>query len=454
VIGRLSGHGSDLGSFTLGYLGQTGQITSRQLASSTLATNWSYLNNTGDRRLAGVGNTGLVAGHFSNFTFTTTPDNFISGTTESSDVAAVYPAPGSQTAAYNNLNHLTNLSGQTLTFDANGNLTSDGQRTYTWDAENRLVGIGYPAQPGKATAFAYDGLSRRATISSTPPGGGSATVTSYLWCNNRICQARNASNSTVRSYYHEGEYVPGAPAQTLYYGVDKIKSVRRVFVSTSSAPAYSYDPYGVPLQVTSPVTNFVYSGMFYNADSGLYLTKYRAYDPVAGRWLSRDPLGEMTDPSSNLYAYVAGDPISLVDPDGRSTFLPWLIPKPRSSDSCSRSPGWNPSSPPTPTPGPGTSLMEEAPSGSPDIDPADVAGKTPAEIDKLAKEKGLLPQGSDPMIGKGSYVDPVTGKQRILIHPDEGHAHVNDPSGQRLGPTGEAVHPNSPEAHLPLAPNP
>ena len=30
--------------------------------------------------------------------------------------------------------------------------------------------------------------------------------------------------------------------------------------------------------------------MFYNADSGLYLTQYRAYDPVTARWLSRDPI--------------------------------------------------------------------------------------------------------------------------------------------------------------------
>ncbi len=32
--------------------------------------------------------------------------------------------------------------------------------------------------------------------------------------------------------------------------------------------------------------------MFYNSDSGLYLTKYRAYDSMAGRRLSRDPIGE------------------------------------------------------------------------------------------------------------------------------------------------------------------
>jgi RHS repeat-associated protein len=316
AIGRLSNHGSDLGAFTLGYLGQTDQITSRQLASSTLATTWSYLTNTDDRRLSGINNVGLTSGHFSTFAYTTTPENFIGAITETSDATAVYPPVSSQTASYNTLNQLTNLSGQALTYDAVGNLTSDGQRTYAWDAENRLVSITYPGQPGKQTAFTYDGLSRRRTIASTPPGGGSATTTAYLWCDEDICQARDGGNTTTRSYYGEGEYVPGSPAQTLYYGIDQIGSVRRVFVSTTSAPAYGYDPYGLPLQVTAPVTDFVYGGMFYNVDSGLYLTNYRAYDPVAGRWLSRDPLGEETDPAANIYTYVGGNPPNVSDPLG------------------------------------------------------------------------------------------------------------------------------------------
>jgi RHS repeat-associated protein len=267
-----------------------------------------------DDRLTGITYTGAV--NPPNVGFTTTPENFITGITESSDAASVYPASGSQTATYNTLNQLTDLSGQALTYDANGNLTADGQRTYAWDAENRLVGIGYPGTPGKATAFTYDGLDRRATISSTPPGGGSATVTSYLWCGDDICQARNAGNTTLRSYYDEGEYLPGTPAQTLYYGIDQIGSVRRVFASTSSATAYGYDPYSLPLQATAPTTDFVYGGMFYNAGSGLYLTKYRAFDPIAGRWLSRDPTAEISDPVGNLYAYVGGDPITRNDPRG------------------------------------------------------------------------------------------------------------------------------------------
>jgi RHS repeat-associated protein len=67
------------------------------------------------------------------------------------------------------------------------------------------------------------------------------------------------------------------------------------------------------LQATAPLTDFVYGGMFYNADSGLYLTLYRPYDPVARRWLSRDPLGEGTDPSGNLYVYVDGNPVAFTD---------------------------------------------------------------------------------------------------------------------------------------------
>ncbi len=62
AIGRLTSHASDLGQFTMSYLGETGQITQRSLASSTVETTWGYLPNSGDRRLACIGNTGFSAG--------------------------------------------------------------------------------------------------------------------------------------------------------------------------------------------------------------------------------------------------------------------------------------------------------------------------------------------------------------------------------------------------------
>ncbi|EGR1420496.1 type IV secretion protein Rhs [Vibrio cholerae] len=89
---------------------------------------------------------------------------------------------------------------------------------------------------------------------------------------------------------------------------------------------------------------------------------------------------------------------------------------------------------------------------SPHIDPKDIANKTPAQIDKLAKDKGLVPKGPDPMSGKGAYVDPATEKQRVLCHTNcsNPHGHVNNAQGQRLDIDGNVVAPESPAAHLPI----
>jgi hypothetical protein len=110
---------------------------------------------------------GLSSGQHSTYDYTTTPENFITGITETSDTSTVYPTATTQTASYNNLNQITDLSGQSLTWDADGNLLSDGARTYTWDAENRLVGIGYPGVSDLLTENSagntrFDALSRLA----------------------------------------------------------------------------------------------------------------------------------------------------------------------------------------------------------------------------------------------------------------------------------------------------
>lgn len=322
ALSRLVSDSNDLGAFTLAYLGQTDQVASRSLASSSLATSWTYLPNSGDRRLSGITTTGLSAGQSTGFQFTTDAEGQVTSSTETSDATIAYPpSSGQQTASYNNLNELTTLQNpppgsQALTYDADGNLLSDGTHDFTWDAENRLIGITYPGQSGKATNFTYDGLSRRAAITSTPIGGGTATITNYIWCGDEPCQARSSSGTVSRSYYTEGEFIPGSPSQSLYYALDQVGSVRRVFTA-GQAPSYDYDPYGNPLQTTTPITDIGYAGMFYSADSGLDLTWYRAYNPVIGRWLSRDPLGEAPDPEGNLYPYSDDNPTSMFDPDGQ-----------------------------------------------------------------------------------------------------------------------------------------
>jgi YD repeat-containing protein len=74
AIGRLAGHADALGKFALGYLGQTGQPTSRQPTGGGASTAWSYLSNTGDRRLAAIAN-GRAGER--QFDYTTTPEDLI-----------------------------------------------------------------------------------------------------------------------------------------------------------------------------------------------------------------------------------------------------------------------------------------------------------------------------------------------------------------------------------------
>jgi RHS repeat-associated protein len=54
--------------------------------------------------------------------------------------------------------------------------------------------------------------------------------------------------------------------------------------------------------------------MFYQQDSGLYLTHYRAYDPRTSRWLSRDPFGLISE--VNVYDYIGSNPSWMIDPAG------------------------------------------------------------------------------------------------------------------------------------------
>jgi RHS repeat-associated protein len=69
------------------------------------------------------------------------------------------------------------------------------------------------------------------------------------------------------------------------------------------------------------------SGEQYDSDLGLYYLRARYYNPLTGRFLSRDPEdGKPLDPKTlHKYLYAGGDPVNAMDPTGREetveTFL-------------------------------------------------------------------------------------------------------------------------------------
>ena len=60
---------------------------------------------------------------------------------------------------------------------------------------------------------------------------------------------------------------------------------------------------------------FGFAGRLYDADTGLVRFGARDYDPVTGRWISKDPL-RWTKGESNVYVHGGDDPVNWLDVDG------------------------------------------------------------------------------------------------------------------------------------------
>ncbi len=96
---------------------------------------------------------------------------------------------------------------------------------------------------------------------------------------------------------------------------DHLGSVRELTDSTGAIQTrYGFDPYGRTSKLQGSVdADFQFAGMYLHQRSQLNLTLYRAYSPVFGRWLSRDPLDGETD---NLMIYANNNPVGMKDPMG------------------------------------------------------------------------------------------------------------------------------------------
>jgi len=204
---------------------------------------------------------------------------------------------------YNSLNQLTS-----------GDRALTNGMTYEWDAADRLTAINQAAQRSE---FSYDGANRCVRIVEKTNGVVSAD-TWFLWCGSVLCEARSGGGAAVtRRLFPQGEIISGPGGNTnLFYTRDHLGSVREATDSGGVLQSrFDYDPYGQQVTLATGTTpSFAFAGQFQHAPSGINLTLYRGFDPHTGRWLSRDPLGEAV--GLNMYDYVYGDPLNLIDPNG------------------------------------------------------------------------------------------------------------------------------------------
>jgi len=131
--------------------------------------------------------------------------------------------------------------------------------------------------------------------------------------------------SVLKQFFNQGvKIVTGGPGEHVlsayyYYSRDHLGSIRELTDSGGNVQTrYSYDPFGRRTRLTGTVdADFGFADMFWSTEASLNLTKFRAYDPDIGRWLSRDPLQDAEQKQGpNLYVYAENNPVNRIDLDG------------------------------------------------------------------------------------------------------------------------------------------
>ena len=209
-------------------------------------------------------------------------------------------------------------------YDAGGRVTRTvngrGQTLdLAWNLQGELVSVS--TNGVFAEGYAYDALGRR--ISTTDAGG-----TVYHAYDGIHCVADLALDGTLLRSYMWGVGIDNLLAVTLYgdstntlYAVTDPLGTVHALVGTNGVPAvtYAYDSWGNLLSVSGDETlaslRFTWQGREYSRATALYNFRARWYDPAAGRWLSKDPIG--LEGGLNLYEAFGNNPVCFRDPEGR-----------------------------------------------------------------------------------------------------------------------------------------
>jgi RHS repeat-associated protein len=232
--------------------------------------------------------------------------------------------------------------------DDNGNLTSDGQTwNYAWDGENRMISA-TPVTPTsglRRMTYRYDYLGRLASRAYASWNAGTSTWSDfenvrYIYDGWNRIDAVNWDNS-IGSQHVWGLDLSGSmqgaggvggmllwanttnngSTWALYHPTYDGNGNVSELVDGSGAVAehWEYDAFGNTTQSTNSLAwndpgnlfEFRFSTKPQDPQTGLYYYGYRFYDPVTGRWPSRDPIEEKG--GVNLYMFIRNGGTDFID---------------------------------------------------------------------------------------------------------------------------------------------
>lgn len=213
---------------------------------------------------------------------------------------------------YNNANQRT---GTDFTYDGNGNPTKWQGVNATFDKENRMLSFGT-----QTNGYRADNLRAWRQDASTAP------KTFFLYDNGNVVCELNASGAVVarNSFAPDGLVSRVEGSTAYYYMFDQQGNVVNIITEEGQdAIFFAYNAWGS--------RNFAYPdeekhglkqpfsfngkwGYYLDTETGLYYCQNRFYDPTAGRWLTRDPIG--FSGGINVYGYCDHSPIGTTDSKG------------------------------------------------------------------------------------------------------------------------------------------
>ena len=340
-------------------------------------------------------------------------------------------------------NRLTSLSGSlnlAMGYDANGNVTQRGTQSYSFDIGNRMRAV-----PGKVNWYDYDGHGRRGWVVWAD---GSTQLNAYGFANasgstGQLLFSAHSGKGATRYVYLGDKLIAEHNNQTgvSYVHTDALGSpvARTNAAGQTLGTRTRYEPYGATAAGDNP-QGIGFTGHVNDADTGLVYMQQRYYDPLAGRFLSVDPVvtDQKTGDHFNRYEYAESNPYKFKDPDGRA---PQLIEESKNAG--------------RPMAGMGQTNSDGGP----------VRLGTRAErveaIQASREARGLTPSPPGPAVDKatGQTVGriAVDSKGNAMIEPAGGKTvptgkggvdtHTLNPNGsnyQRLNPQG---HGNNPTPH-------
>jgi RHS repeat-associated protein len=230
----------------------------------------------------------------------------------------IFPLPAEMT--YGAGNRLATYNGQSITHDADGNMLNcpvlGKMATCEFNSRNLLTRI-------NDTQYLYDAENHRVAIQQgtqqTRFTINPETALSQVLVKNLSINSKNSNTYYVYGLGLIGEETNG---QYRTYHYDLRGSTVALTDSTGKiTERYAYSMYGELLTNQTPSTSFLYNGRdgVMTDTNGLYYMRARFYSPDLKRFLNQDPLmlGAVEEGQTlNRYAYVNGEPVSLVDPLG------------------------------------------------------------------------------------------------------------------------------------------